>query len=203
MMLIAGMEERIDFYEVLGLQRNCLTSDVRSAYRKLAMKWHPDKCSTDNSFLVEQSKSRFQVIQEAYSVLSDENQRFLYDLGFYDEMQQQQENGSYGMGDFLGEMAALMTENKPNGESNLEELKELFMKILDRDIPTCGQKQGFTDVGVCSSGKRNWTEEYFQFSEVHASVTGLEGFQATSFCMGACEDSSSGTHKGKKRGVRR
>ncbi|KAK9503249.1 hypothetical protein O3M35_011858 [Rhynocoris fuscipes] len=62
-------------YEVLQLERDATDDDIRKAYRKLALKWHPDK-NLDNS---EEAKLQFQLIQQAYEVLSDAQERSWYD----------------------------------------------------------------------------------------------------------------------------
>lgn len=120
-----GGEKSSDFYEVLGLKKECTPSELRNAYKKLALRWHPDRCSASgNSKFVEEAKKKFQAIQQAYSVLSDENKRFLYDVGVYDS----DDDENNGMGDFLNEMAAMMNQTKPNegGEETFEELQQLF-----------------------------------------------------------------------------
>eukprot|EP00928_Gymnodinium_smaydae_P009504 TRINITY_DN1356_c0_g1_i1.p1 TRINITY_DN1356_c0_g1~~TRINITY_DN1356_c0_g1_i1.p1 ORF type:complete len:623 (-),score=150.68 TRINITY_DN1356_c0_g1_i1:53-1792(-) len=67
------------YYEVLGLtDRKCDAADIKTAYRKLALKMHPDKASM-NGLTVEEATSRFQKIQEAYSILSDAQERAWYD----------------------------------------------------------------------------------------------------------------------------
>uniref|UniRef100_A0A0E0QJT9 J domain-containing protein n=1 Tax=Oryza rufipogon TaxID=4529 RepID=A0A0E0QJT9_ORYRU len=74
-------------YAVLGVASDCSDADLRTAYRKLAMKWHPDKCGAAGSSAgggAEAAKVRFQKIQGAYAVLSDPNKRILYDVGAYD-----------------------------------------------------------------------------------------------------------------------
>ncbi|XP_076886850.1 uncharacterized protein LOC143536823 [Bidens hawaiensis] len=73
---------RCDFYQVLGLNKECTEAELKTAYKKLALKWHPDRCP--DSRYVEEAKKKFQDIQEAYSVLSDVNKRFMYDVGAYD-----------------------------------------------------------------------------------------------------------------------
>ncbi|GMN36802.1 hypothetical protein TIFTF001_006311 [Ficus carica] len=110
-----GGEKSSDFYEVLGLKKECTPSELRNAYKKLALRWHPDRCSASgNSKFVEEAKKKFQAIQQAYSVLSDENKRFLYDVGVYDS----DDDENNGMGDFLNEMAAMMNQTKPNVAAN-------------------------------------------------------------------------------------
>uniref|UniRef100_A0A453R0Q6 J domain-containing protein n=1 Tax=Aegilops tauschii subsp. strangulata TaxID=200361 RepID=A0A453R0Q6_AEGTS len=60
-----------DLYAVLGLKKECSDADLRLAYRRLAMTWHPDRCSASGSSArVQEAKERFQEIQSAYSDLS-------------------------------------------------------------------------------------------------------------------------------------
>ncbi|MEW6730740.1 MAG: molecular chaperone DnaJ [Acidobacteriota bacterium] len=63
-----------DYYEVLGVGRNATESEIKSAYRKLAMKYHPDKNPGDK-----EAEEKFKEAAEAYSILSDQNQRAKYD----------------------------------------------------------------------------------------------------------------------------
>lgn len=62
-------------YEVLGVDRDASEADIRVTYKKLALKWHPDK-NLDN---LEEAKEQFQLIQQAYEVLSDPHERAWYD----------------------------------------------------------------------------------------------------------------------------
>lgn len=72
------MPRKTCYYEVLGLDRKCDAAEIKSAYRKLALTHHPDKAHINN-VSVEEATSRFQQIQEAYSVLSDPQERAWYD----------------------------------------------------------------------------------------------------------------------------
>ncbi|XP_010170787.1 dnaJ homolog subfamily B member 8-like [Antrostomus carolinensis] len=65
----------VDYYEVLGLQKSASQDDVKKSYRKLALKWHPDK----NPSKKEEAEKKFKAIAEAYEVLSDPEKRSLYD----------------------------------------------------------------------------------------------------------------------------
>ncbi|XP_040921842.1 dnaJ homolog subfamily B member 6b isoform X1 [Toxotes jaculatrix] len=65
----------VEYYQILGVQRNATQEDIKKAYRKLALKWHPDK-NPDNK---EEAEKRFKELSEAYEVLSDENKRNIYD----------------------------------------------------------------------------------------------------------------------------
>ncbi|VVC42161.1 DnaJ domain, conserved site,DnaJ domain [Cinara cedri] len=64
-----------DYYSLLGVTSNASLNDIKKAYRKLALKWHPDK-NPENQ---EQANKMFKEISEAYEVLSDEAKRKLYD----------------------------------------------------------------------------------------------------------------------------
>ncbi|GAB6160321.1 molecular chaperone DnaJ [Howardella ureilytica] len=68
------MAEKRDYYEVLGVSRNATESEIKSAYRKLAKKYHPDT-NPDNA----EAESKFKEASEAYSVLSDAEKRKQYD----------------------------------------------------------------------------------------------------------------------------
>ena len=56
-----------DFYEILGINKNATSDEIRKAYKKLAIKWHPDKNPNNK----EEAEAKFKEISEAYSVLSD------------------------------------------------------------------------------------------------------------------------------------
>mmetsp|Transcript_47704 Transcript_47704/g.85886 ORF Transcript_47704/g.85886 Transcript_47704/m.85886 type:complete len:256 (-) Transcript_47704:103-870(-) len=66
-----------DFYVILGVSRDASEADVKKAYRKEALKWHPDK-NPDNK---ENAEARFKAVAEAYEVLSNPEKRRLYDMG--------------------------------------------------------------------------------------------------------------------------
>jgi curved DNA-binding protein len=63
-----------DYYKILGVGKNAATSDIKKAYRKLAMKYHPDHAKGDKS-----AEEKFKKITEAYAVLSDPEKRKQYD----------------------------------------------------------------------------------------------------------------------------
>ncbi|KAJ1627703.1 DnaJ domain-containing protein [Pavlovales sp. CCMP2436] len=64
-----------DYYRTLDIQKTADATEIKKAYRKMAMKWHPDK-NTDKK---EEAEARFKKIAEAYDVLSDPNKRETYD----------------------------------------------------------------------------------------------------------------------------
>ena len=63
-----------DYYELLGVKRNAEDADIKKAYRKLAMKHHPDRNPDDKA-----SEEKFKEVQKAYAVLSDKKKRAMYD----------------------------------------------------------------------------------------------------------------------------
>jgi molecular chaperone DnaJ len=67
------MGNKRDYYEVLGIPKNAAKGDVKNAYRKLALQYHPDRNKSPGA------EDRFKEISEAYAVLSDDDKRKRYD----------------------------------------------------------------------------------------------------------------------------
>ena len=88
-----------DYYKTLGVERNASEDDIRKAYRKLAMKYHPDRNPNDK-----QAEERFKEINEAYQVLSDTTKRAHYDrLGSdYSNWQQRGAPGDFNWDQYGG-----------------------------------------------------------------------------------------------------
>ena len=72
---MASKEKGRDFYELLGLERTANQGQIKHAYRKLAMKYHPDKNPGN-----EEAAEKFKELSTAYAVLSDPNKKRQYDL---------------------------------------------------------------------------------------------------------------------------
>ena len=81
-----------DFYEVLGVSRSAAADDLKRAYRKLAMQYHPDRNPGDKS-----AEQKFKDINEAYDVLKDDQKRAAYDRFGHAAFEQ---GGARGPGDF-------------------------------------------------------------------------------------------------------
>ncbi len=82
-----------DYYEVLQVAKNASASEIKKAYRKLAMKYHPDVNSEPSA------EERFKEINEAYEILSDEEKRSIYDRYGHDGLKSQGA-GPSGFGGF-------------------------------------------------------------------------------------------------------
>ena len=67
------MPEKKDYYEVLGVPKDSSEKDIKGAYRKLAMKYHPDRSEAPDA------EEKFKELSEAYAVLSDPEKRQKYD----------------------------------------------------------------------------------------------------------------------------
>lgn len=77
------------------------------------------------------------------AVLSDANKRLLYDVGVYDD--EDDEDSMQGMGDFIGEMAQMMSQVRPTRQESFEELQQLFVDMFQSDI----------DSGFCNGSAKD------------------------------------------------
>ena len=73
------MAEKRDYYEVLGLQKGASTDDIKQAYRKAALKWHPDRWVNGTDAEKKTAEEKFKEASEAYGVLSDADKKARYD----------------------------------------------------------------------------------------------------------------------------
>lgn len=77
------MAEKRDYYEVLGLQKGASEDEIKGAYRKAALKWHPDRWVSGTDAEKKTAEEKFKEASEAYSVLSDPDKKAKYDqFGF-------------------------------------------------------------------------------------------------------------------------
>jgi len=130
--------ESKDFYKVLGVSESAKKDELKSAYRKLAKKYHPD-ANADNP----KASDRFKEVGEAYSVLSDPAKRKKYD--------QMRRLGAFGIGTQGG---GFRTSRAPGGGgpgdggfsiddlSGLGGLGDIFSSIFDRSKKAEGTKKG-------------------------------------------------------------
>lgn len=91
------MAEKRDYYEVLGVKKDATADEIKKAYRKMAIKYHPDKNPGDK-----EAEEKFKEAAEAYDVLSDSEKRAKYDRFGHNMGPQGFGGGSYGGGGFGG-----------------------------------------------------------------------------------------------------
>lgn len=68
-----------NYYEILGVDKNATEKDIKKAFKKLSLKWHPDKWATASDAEKKEAEERFKDINEAHSILSDKEKRQNYD----------------------------------------------------------------------------------------------------------------------------
>jgi curved DNA-binding protein len=155
-----------DYYKILGVERNASEDDIRKAYRKLAMQYHPDRNPNDK-----QAEERFKEINEAYQVLNDPTKRAHYDrLGSdYSTWQRRGAPGDFNWGDYVG--------GYPGGARvNMEDLDDLF-----------GGAGGFSDFfrtifgqgAGTGTGTRTRTRQQPQGYQQELEITLEEAYQGT------------------------
>ena len=90
-------ENKRDYYEVLGVKKDASAEEIKKAYRKTAMKYHPDRNPGDK-----EAEEKFKELGEAYEVLSDEDKRSRYDQFGFAGVDPNYGGGAGGYGDFGG-----------------------------------------------------------------------------------------------------
>lgn len=68
-----------DYYGILGISKNASEADIKSAYKKAALKWHPDRHANESEDKKKEAEEKFKEIAEAYAVLSDPDKKRKYD----------------------------------------------------------------------------------------------------------------------------
>ena len=154
-----------DYYKILGVERNASEDEIRKAYRKMAMQYHPDRNPNDK-----QAEERFKEINEAYQVLNDPTKRSHYDrLGSdYSTWQRRGGQGDFNWGDYAG--------GTPGGTRvNMEDFEDLF-----------GGAGGFSDffrtifgrgMEGAGTGTRTSTRQQPQGYQQELEITLEEAFQ--------------------------
>jgi len=93
-----------DFYEILGLSQDASDEEIKKSYRKLAMKYHPDRNKDDKK-----AEKKFKEVSAAYEILKDPQKKAAYDQYGHDAFRQGG-MGSQGFGDFAGGFSDIFEE---------------------------------------------------------------------------------------------
>ncbi len=138
-----------DYYQILGVDRSAGPEEIRKAYRKLAMQYHPDRNPGDK-----QAEDRFKEINEAYQVLSDPQKRSHYDqLGSaYSSWQQRGAPGNFDWSQWF--------TGQPGGNVHVEygDLNDLFGEGIFSDF----FQSIFGGLGGAATGTRTRTMPAYQ-----------------------------------------
>jgi curved DNA-binding protein CbpA len=115
----AATPAKKDYYTVLGVARDASVADIKKAYKRLALRWHPDK-NPDNKA---EAEAKFKDITEAYEILGDEHKRATYDRGGTPE--------GVGSNPIIRDMAEEMKQIKmmPNTMAKVMSAKILWKKL--------------------------------------------------------------------------
>ena len=89
-----------DYYEVLGVPKDASESDIKKAYRKAAMKYHPDKFANSSEAEKKDAEEKFKEINEAYEILSDPQKKAAYDQYGHAAFEPGGPGGAGGFGGF-------------------------------------------------------------------------------------------------------
>ena len=199
-----------DYYEVLGVSRTASDEDLKKAYRRCAMKHHPDRNPGDTS-----AEAAFKECKEAYEVLSDSAKRRAYDAHGHAAFEHGMGGGGYGapdMGDIFGDIFGNIFGGAGGGaraarrgadvgyvmELDLEEAVAGVEKRIE--IPTLapcepcdgsGSEDGKVETCTTCGGRGNVRVQ----RGIFASEVGNGFVRATEHCigMGKCRSSSGGT----------
>jgi curved DNA-binding protein len=152
-----------DYYEILGVSRNAPADEIKKAYRKLAMKYHPDRNPGNKA-----AEEKFKGINEAYDVLSDTKKRGLYDQMGSDYARYQQQGGmpnSYNWDQWY-------QQNGGAYEVDMDDLEDMFgfsdfFRTFFGGMPSSSRRRG---------SRRSAQPEVF---EQPVTVTIQEAYQGT------------------------
>ena len=140
----------IDPYKVLGLEKSATADHIKSAYRKQALKHHPDKVPSDEK---EAANVKFQEIAFAYAILSDDRRRKRYDTTGNTSESLNLEDDDFDWGDFFREQSAAMVdavaiEKIKREYQGSEEEKDDILKVYEENE---GDMDAIYEHIMCSS----------------------------------------------------
>lgn len=141
-----------DYYKVLGVERGASDAEIKSAFRKLALQYHPDRNPNNK-----QAEEKFKEINEAYEVLSDPEKRSRYEQvgASYSRWQQGGGPGNFNWGEWTSAQGA---PGGGNVRFNVEDLNEIFGGARGGDSPFSDFFQTIFG-GMGAQGRRTATQQ--------------------------------------------
>lgn len=139
-------QDPLGYYSLLGVQQNAVQADIQKAYRKEAMKWHPDRNPSNKT----DAEERFKKIAEAYTVLRDEKQKARYDStgkGANDEVEPDFGDMGFPFGEGEG-MQAFMDEDG-NVHISFDQANNMFQEVFGDSVDDGNE---FGDLGQLFEG---------------------------------------------------
>ncbi|XP_068428429.1 dnaJ homolog subfamily B member 2 isoform X2 [Clinocottus analis] len=143
----------VDYYNVLGVSKTASQDDIKKAYRKLALKWHPDK-NPDNK---EEAERKFKELSEAYEVLSDTSKRDAYNRYGNDRMRH------------TGTTSSDFSSDIPGFTFTFRNPDEVFKEFFGSQDPFANFFDDFSSFGGSSS--RLGPSRFFSFPSARADFT--------------------------------
>ncbi|MCK5110943.1 MAG: molecular chaperone DnaJ [Arcobacteraceae bacterium] len=119
----------ICFYELLEVEKSADKGTIKKAYRKMAMKYHPDKNPDDN-----EAEESFKAINEAYQVLSDDEKRGIYDRYGKEGLEGHGQGGGFSQGGGFEDLSSMFEEMFGGGGRRQSRTRKTYNYNLDTEI---------------------------------------------------------------------
>lgn len=126
-----------DYYKILGCGKQATQEELKKAYRKLALKWHPDRCAPEKK---DDAQAKFQEIGEAFEVLSDPEKKKVYDQVGFEGMQGMDGGASAahaGFSGFTGGQSGGQSAG-PNVHFSQSNAEDIFRSFFGTSDPMAG-----------------------------------------------------------------
>jgi DnaJ family protein B protein 4 len=145
-----------DYYKILGVDKTATTEEIKKSYRKLALKWHPDKHKEKSK--IDDAQKKFQEISQAYSTLSDPEKRKKYDM-FGTDAENMPTGGFGGPTGPTGKVRFHSSSGIPSGFVNADDIFKHFFgtsNVHEAEDDRMGNFQHFSFSGT-RPGPRNFS----------------------------------------------